>query len=67
MLNTEEAICRNSQEVQLLKEYRAMTRWEKNKYQRLLFRLLNHDKKAMRLSDMCAAGQITRYQLLEAM
>lgn len=46
---------------------RRLTEWERDKHTRFCLRLLNNDKKANRLSDMCIRGQITRMQLFSMM
>lgn len=50
-----------------MEQMRRMTEWEKNKYLRFCIRLRNDDKKALRLAEMCARGQITRTQLFSMM
>lgn len=51
----------------VFEQTRRMTAWEKNKHIRLCLRLQNDDKKALRLSEMRARGQITRTQLFSMM
>ena len=46
-----------------LEQRRRMTEWERDKLTRFCLRLLNSDKKVLRLSEMCSRGQITRQQL----
>ena len=46
---------------------RRMTKWERNKQLRMAIRYLNNDAKVLRLSEMCARGQITRMQLFSMM
>lgn len=53
--------------VRFLKSWEPLTEWKINKLNRLIIRLNNHDAKAQRLLNMCAAGQISRHQLLAAM
>lgn len=55
------------EEMRFIKAMKSWTKWEKNKYQRLMIRIINDDAKALRLFDMHIAGQISRHQLLAAM
>jgi hypothetical protein len=54
-------------DVMFIEQRRRMTKWEREKHQRLMLRLVNRDAKALRLSDMCLRGQITRTQLFSMM
>ena len=51
----------------VLEQTRRMTEWERNKHLRFCLRLRNDDKKALRLSEMRARGQITRAQFFSMM
>jgi hypothetical protein len=46
---------------------KSLSGWELNKLNRYAIRLLNQDKKALRLGDMAVAGQITRQQFFGMM
>jgi hypothetical protein len=46
---------------------KSLSEWELNKLNRYAIRLLNQDKKALRLGDMAVAGQITRQQFFGMM
>lgn len=67
MRPTDTALSRplQSDEAQLLAAFWKMSPWEQERFQRYVLRMANHDIEAVGLSELCAAGKITRRQLLE--